>query len=73
MRTTVSLPDELYQSAEPYIGERSFSHFVREAVRHYVTQLERNRLAREMEEGYRIEAESPSLDPIWHTVDGDGL
>jgi metal-responsive CopG/Arc/MetJ family transcriptional regulator len=73
VRTTVSLPADLFQSAKPYVGERSFSHFVREAVRHYVMQLERDRLAREMEEGYRIEAESPSLDPVWLTVDGDGL
>jgi Arc/MetJ family transcription regulator len=73
MRTTVTLPDDLLQSAKLYLGERSFSHFVREAIRHYVMQLERDRLAREMEEGYRIEAESPSLDPVWQTVDGDGL
>ncbi len=73
MRTTISLPEDLFQSAEPFVGDRSFSHFIREAVRHYVMELERERLAREMEEGYRIEAESPSLDPIWSTVEGDGL
>ncbi len=73
MRTTVSLPGHLFLAAKPFAGERGFSHFIREAVRHYVMQLERERLAREMEEGYRIEAESPSLDPIWSTVEGDGL
>ncbi len=73
MRATISLPDELFLSTKPFVGERSFSHFIREAVRHYVMQLERDRLGREMEEGYRSEAESPSLDPIWSTVDGDGL
>ena len=73
MRTTVSIPDDLYSSTRPFVGERSFSHFIREAVRHYVLQLERQRLAQEMEEGYRAEAESPSLDPIWSTVEGDGL
>jgi metal-responsive CopG/Arc/MetJ family transcriptional regulator len=73
MRTTVSIPDDLLRSAKLYVGERSLSHFIREAIRHYVRQLERDLLAREMEEGYRFEAESPSLDPAWLTVDGDGL
>jgi len=39
--------------------------------RQHVERLKRERLAREMEEGYRAEAESPSLDPIWYAVDGD--
>jgi len=73
MRTTVSLSDDLFRSAKPFLGKRSFSHFIREAIRRYVIQLERERLAKEMEEGYRFEAESPSLDPIWSTVEGDGL
>ena len=73
MRTTISIPDPLFLSAKPYVGTQSFSHFVREAVGHYVLHLERNRLAKEMEEGYRYEAEFPSLDPIWTTVEGDGL
>ncbi len=73
MRTTVSIPEDLFLAAKPFVGKRSFSHFMREALRQYVVWLERERLAREMEEGYRAEAESPSLDPIWSTVDGDGL
>ncbi len=73
MRTTISIPENLFLSAKPYVGRRSFSHFIREAVRHYVLYLERERLIQEMEEGYRYEAESPSLDPIWTTVEGDGL
>ena len=73
MRTTISVPEDLFQAAKPFVGKRSFSQFAREAIRQHVQRLERERLAREMEEGYRAEAKSPSLDPIWHTVDGDGL
>lgn len=73
MRTTISVPEDLFLAAKPFVGRGSFSQFVREAIRHYVERLKRERLAQEMEEGYRAEAESPSLDPIWHTTDGDGL
>ncbi len=73
MRTTVSIPEDLFLAAKPFVGKQSFSHFLRQALRQYVVRLERDRLAREMEEGYRAEAESPSLDPIWSTADGDGL
>lgn len=73
MRTTISVPEDLFLAAKPFVGQGSFSQFVREAIQNHVEQLERERLAREMEEGYRAEAESPSLDPVWHTVGGDGL
>ncbi len=73
MRTTISLPDDLFLSTQPFVGEQSFSHFIREAVHHYLMWLERERLARQMEEGYRAEAKSPSLDPVWSSVEGDGL
>lgn len=73
MRTTISVPEDLFLAAKPFVGKRSFSQFAREAIRQYIERLERDHLAREMDEGYRTEAESPSLDPIWHSVDGDGL
>lgn len=72
MRTTIALPDDLYQAATHYVGDRSFSQFVREAVESYVDRLERERLAREMEEGYRAEAASPSLDPAWSAIETEG-
>lgn len=73
MRTTITVPEDLFLAAKPFVGKRSFSHFAREAIQQHVERLKRERLAREMEEGYRAEADSPSLDPIWYTVDGDGL
>ncbi len=72
MRTTIAIPDELFQQAQPFVEGRSFSRFVREAVRCYVERLEQEALARRMAEGYRAEAESPSLDTEWAHVETDG-
>lgn len=73
MRTTISLPDELYASAKELAGSRPFSEFASEALEVRVLELQRQRLARAMEEGYRSEAETPSLDPDWATVEVDAL
>ena len=72
MRTTVAIPDELFQEAKCFVGKKSFSHFVRDAVQHHVERLKMERLAREMEEGYRAEAQSPSLDADWSHVEVEG-
>ena len=71
MRTTVAIPDHLYQAAKVFVGQGSFSHFVREAIQYYVERLEHEQMAKAMEEGYRSEATSPSLDPAWSNVDLD--
>lgn len=72
MRTTIAIPDDLYRDLEPFVGSRSFSQFVREALRSYLDRLEQEALAREMAEGYRAEAQSPSLEPEWSAVETDG-
>ncbi len=71
MRTTVAIPDDLYQAAEMFVGQRSFSQFVREAIRQYVDRLQKEQLAKAMEEGYQAESESPSLDGEWSSVELD--
>ena len=73
MRTTISLSDEIYAEAKDLAGERSFSEFVSDAVQERISWLKRERLAREMEEGYRSEATSPSLDPEWAGFEAEGL
>jgi len=73
MRTTISIPDEVYSEAREIMGPRPFSEFASEAIHARVQQLKRDRLAREMAEGYRAEAESPSLDPEWSEVEAEGL
>jgi predicted CopG family antitoxin len=73
VRTTISIPDHLYSEAKELAGERSFSEFASEAVEARVAELRREILTREMEEGYRAEAASPSLDAGWSKVEVDGL
>jgi predicted CopG family antitoxin len=73
MRTTISIPDEVYSEARQIMGSRPFSEFASEAIHARVQQLKRDRLARGLAEGYRAEAESPSLDPEWSEVETEGL
>jgi len=73
MRTTISIPDELFSEAKELAGSRSFSDFVGEAIRLRVVALQRERLSEEMEAGYRAEAESPSLEPEWAVVEVEEL
>jgi hypothetical protein len=73
MRTTISIPDALYSEARELAAGRPFSDFASEAIQERVLQLKRDRLARDMEEGYRTEAASPSLDPEWSSIEVEGL
>jgi Arc/MetJ-type ribon-helix-helix transcriptional regulator len=73
LRTTISIPDELFTEAKALTGERPFSDFASEAIRARIAQLKRDRLAREMDAGYRAEAESASLDPAWADIETEGM
>ena len=72
MRTTIAIPDDLYREVQPFVEGRSFSEFVREALRSYVERLAEESLVRAMAEGYRMEAESPSLDAEWARIETEG-
>lgn len=67
-RTTISIPDTLYAEAKVLAGSRPFSDFASEAVEARILALKRERLAREMEAGYRAEAASLSLDADWTEI-----
>ena len=73
MRTTISIPDILYAEAKALAGARPFSDFASEAIEARILALKRERLAREMEAGYRAEAASLSLDAEWKEVEAEGL
>lgn len=73
MRTTISIPDQLFSEAKTLAGSRPFSDFAREAIQARILQLKRESLAREMEAGYRAEEESLSLHPDWVDVETEGL
>jgi hypothetical protein len=46
---------------------------VRSLFQKRILQFQRIRLARELEEGYRAEAASPSLDPEWEAIEVEEL
>lgn len=69
MRTTITLPDPLFRRAKKLSDGKSFSEFVRQAIADRVKSAERESLSREMEEGYRLEAQSPTLDPAWTSIE----
>jgi len=73
MRTTISLPDEVYTTAKELAGSRPFSDFASEAIRARILDVQRERLARDMEEGYRAEAKVSSLDAEWAQVEVEEL
>lgn len=72
MRTTISLPDHLAAEAKAMAGDRSLSDFVREALAARLDELKRQALAVEMEQGYRAEATSPSLETAWSDIETEG-
>ena len=72
MRTTISIPDDVAEKLRAHVGEGSLSGFIREAVEYRLSALRREAMVREMEAGYRAEAEEPSLDPEWTEIEVEG-
>lgn len=72
MRTTISIPDDIAEKLRVHIGEGSLSGFIREAVEYRLNALGREAMVREMDAGYRAEAEEPSLDPEWTDIEVEG-
>ena len=72
MRTTISIPDDVAEKLRAHVGEGSLSGFIREAVEYRLSALRREAMVREMEAGYRAEAEEPSLDPEWTDIEVEG-
>jgi predicted CopG family antitoxin len=72
LRTTISIPDEVYSEARKIMGSRPFSDFASEAIQTLIQRLKRDHLAEEMAKGYRAEAESSSLDPEWSDLEVEG-
>jgi Arc/MetJ family transcription regulator len=73
MRTTVVIPDAVVTEVRRLTGGTPLSAFVRESVERRVRDLQRQALLDEMAEGYRAEAECPSLDPAWAAIETEGL
>lgn len=73
MRATVTIPDDLAREAKELASGTSLSELIRRALRERVERLKAERLAQELEEGYRGEAEEPSIDLDWSAFETEGL
>jgi metal-responsive CopG/Arc/MetJ family transcriptional regulator len=73
LRTSVVIPDPLFEEVKRVIGDDSLSSFVREALLFRLEELRRKELEEEMEAGYRAEAADLSLDPEWADIETEGL
>ena len=69
MRTTISIPDDIAEKLRAHVGDGSLSGFIREAVEYRLHALGCEAMVREMDAGYRAEAEEPSLDPEWTDIE----
>ena len=72
MRTTVSLPDDLFQDLQPYTAGGGFDQLVCEALQSHLERLEDESLVQAMAEGYREEARASSLDVGWSEIETEG-
>ncbi len=70
MRTTVTIPDDLARDARELAQGGPLSELIQTALQDRVEGLRTARLAQALEEGYRSEAENPSLDPAWNEAEG---
>ena len=72
MRTTISIPTDTAERLREHVGGGSLSGFIREAIEYRLDALRREAMVRDMEMGYRAEAEEPSLDPEWNDIEVEG-
>jgi hypothetical protein len=73
VRTTVQIDEMLMERVRRIVPPRGFNQFVNEALASRVDTLERERIEREMMEGYLATREDrEELNRDWERVDGEG-
>ena len=73
VRTTVQIDEMLMERVRRIVPPRGFNQFVNEALASRVDTLERERIEREMIEGYLATREDrEELNRDWEIVDGEG-
>jgi len=75
-KVIVDFPAALYEETQKAVVELSVkrSAFIRDAVRQYLVRLERQKLARELAEGYRANAElSQRVSDEFKYVDAENI
>ncbi len=69
MRTSVFIPDPVADEVRSHLDGASFSSFVRISVEDRLRRIKRAAVLEQMAEGYRAEADNPSLAPEWAAVE----
>lgn len=73
VRTTVQIDEVLMERVRRIVPPRGFNQFVNEALSARADAIERERLEREMMEGYIATREDRrELNRDWQIVDGEG-
>jgi len=73
VRLNITLPRELAKALDEFTGPRKRSPFIAEALRQRIEQMEREELAKNLEEGYRAtEQEGLVLAKEFETADLEG-
>jgi hypothetical protein len=73
VRTTIQLDEELMERVRQLVPARGFNQFVKEAVAARVATIERERIEREMMEGYIAQREErEEMNRDWEHVDIEG-
>ena len=73
VRTTVQIDQALMERVRQLVPPRGFNQFVNEALAARVDAIERERLEREMIEGYLATREDrDALNHDWQVIDGEG-
>jgi len=73
VRTTVQIDEALMERVRQIVPPRGFNQFVNEALAARTEAIERERLEREMIEGYiATRADRDELNADWERIDGEG-
>lgn len=73
VRTTVRIDDTLMARVRQLVPSRGFNQFVNEALAARADAIERERIEREMIEGYlATRADRDALNDDWEVVDTEG-
>jgi len=73
VRLNITVPKELAHALDKLAGPRKRSHFIAEAIKQRVKDLEKEELEKILEEGYRVNRqESLALAKEFESVDLEG-
>ena len=73
VRLNITIPEELASQLDQLVGPRNKSHFIAEALRQKIVEIQEQELNQILEEGYKArKQESLSLTKEFDAVDMEG-